>query len=242
MKRRAIALLAAAHLFDDVNQGVVPGAPPVLHCRARVHDRAAAGLVFALERRLSRSSSRSSASSRTGQPALGSSRAACLLAGAGVALTGLAPTYALVLAAAAVTGIGVAAFHPEAARQVYLSSGKRRAMAMSFFAVGGNLGFAIGPALATPLQLRFGLRGTILLVLPALAMALVLLRTGSAAARPPTRFPGKTLPGASRTMVAFLRLSAPVICRAIVFYGLNTFIPLYWIQSYGASKAAGATA
>ena len=41
---------------------------------------------------------------------------------------------------------------------------------------------------------------------------------------------------------AFVRLSAPVICRAIVFYGLNTFIPLYWIQSYGASKAAGATA
>src|SRR6185369_11984426 len=41
---------------------------------------------------------------------------------------------------------------------------------------------------------------------------------------------------------AFLLLSAPVICRAIVFYGLNTFIPLYWIQRYGASKAAGATA
>src|SRR6185369_9792955 len=41
---------------------------------------------------------------------------------------------------------------------------------------------------------------------------------------------------------ALLRLSAPVICRAIVFYGLNTFIPLYWIQRYGASKAAGATA
>src|SRR5207245_1092381 len=99
-----------------------------------------------------------------------------LLAGAGVALAGLAPTYALVLGAAAATGIGVAAFHPEAARQIYVLSGERRATAMSFFGVGGNLGFAIGPALATPLQIAFGLRGTIFLVLPALTMALVLVR------------------------------------------------------------------
>jgi FSR family fosmidomycin resistance protein-like MFS transporter len=147
-----------------------------------------------------------------------------------------------VLCAAAVTGVGVAAFHPEAARQVYLVSGERRATAMSFFAVGGNLGFAIGPALATPLQLRFGLRGTVLLVLPALAMALVLWRTGVAgaltAATPFQEASGRE----PDRWWAFLRLSAPVICRAIVFYGLNTFIPLYWIQSYGASKAAGATA
>jgi FSR family fosmidomycin resistance protein-like MFS transporter len=114
---------------------------------------------------------------------------------------------------------------------------------MSFFAVGGNLGFAIGPALATPLQLRFGLRGTVFLVLPALAMALVLLRTGSAAASSSQSIPPHEVTGGEPDRWwAFLRLSAPVICRAIVFYGLNTFIPLYWIQSYGASKAAGATA
>jgi FSR family fosmidomycin resistance protein-like MFS transporter len=113
---------------------------------------------------------------------------------------------------------------------------------MSFFAVGGNLGFAIGPALATPLQLKFGLRGTVLLVLPALAMALVLLRAGVAAdSTAATPLEAASGPEQDRWW-AFLRLSAPVICRAIIFYGLNTFIPLYWIQNYGASKAAGATA
>ena len=114
---------------------------------------------------------------------------------------------------------------------------------MSFFAVGGNLGFAIGPAIATPLQLKFGLRGTVLLVLPALAMALVLLRTGSAAASTSQAIhPPNASASEPDQWWAFLRLSAPVICRAIVFYGLNTFIPLYWIQSYGASKGGGATA
>jgi FSR family fosmidomycin resistance protein-like MFS transporter len=242
MRRRAITLLAAAHLFDDLNQGVVPALLPFFIAERGFTIAAAAGLVFA-----------SNVASSVLQPLFGllADRRSLpwlvpcglLLAGLGVALAGLAPTYELVLAAAAVTGIGVAAFHPEAARQVYLSSGARRATAMSFFAVGGNLGFAIGPALATPLQLRFGLRGTVFLVLPALAMALVLLRTGSAAASTSHAIPQEDASGSETDRWwPFLRLSAPVICRAIVFYGLNTFIPLYWIQSYGASKAAGATA
>ena len=241
MRRRAIGLLSAAHLFDDLNQGVVPALIPFFIAERGFTIAAAAGLVFA-----------SNVASSVLQPLFGllADRRSLpwlvpcglLLAGTGVALAGLAPTYALVLGAAAVTGIGVAAFHPEAARQVYLYSGARRATAMSFFAVGGNVGFAIGPALATPLQLRFGLRGTVLLVLPALAMALVLLRAGSAAA---SIAPATALEDSGRgpdRWWAFLRLSAPVICRAIVFYGLNTFIPLYWIQSYGASKAGGAAA
>jgi FSR family fosmidomycin resistance protein-like MFS transporter len=242
MRRRAITLLAAAHLFDDLNQGVVPALRPFFIAERGFTIAAAAGLVFA-----------SNVASSVLQPLFGllADRRSLpwlvpcglFLAGLGVALAGLAPTYALVLAAAAVTGIGVAAFHPEAARQVYLSSGKRRATAMSFFAVGGNLGFAVGPALATPLQLRFGLRGTIFLVLPALAMALVLLRTASAAAPAPHAMAREDVSGdGPDRWWPFLRLSAPVICRAIVFSGLNTFIPLYWIQSYGASKAAGATA
>src|SRR6185369_7364655 len=240
MRRRAIGLLAAAHLFDDVNQGVIPALIPFFIAERGFTIAAAAGLVFA-----------SNVASSVLQPLFGllADRRSLpwlvpcglLLAGTGVALAGLAPTYALVLGAAAVTGIGVAAFHPEAARQVYLVSGARRATAMSFFAVGGNLGFAVGPALATPLQLRFGLRGTVLLVLPALAMAVVLWRAGIAGATSATALESDSDSSPDRWW-AFVRLSAPVICRAIVFYGLNTFIPLYWIQSFGASKAAGAAA
>jgi MFS transporter, FSR family, fosmidomycin resistance protein len=241
VRRRAIALLAAAHLFDDINQGVIPALIPFFVTDRGFTIAAAAGLVFS-----------SNISSSVLQPLFGylADRrsapwlipAGLFLAGAGVAMAGLAPTYALVLGAAAATGIGVAAFHPEAARQVYTHSGGRRATAMSFFAVGGNLGFALGPALATPLQIAFGLRGTILLVLPALAMALVLLRVG-------VRDPGLTAnPGVPRPDAgpdrwpAFFVLSGPVMSRAIVFYGLNTFIPLYWIREFGASKAAAGAA
>ncbi|HLN59454.1 MAG TPA: MFS transporter, partial [Thermoanaerobaculia bacterium] len=241
MRRRAIALLATAHLFDDVNQGVIPALLPFFITERGFTIAAAAGLVFA-----------SNIASSVLQPLFGflADRRSVpwlvplglFFAGTGVALAGLAPSYALVLAAAAVTGIGVAAFHPEAARQIYAVSGERRATAMSFFAVGGNLGFALGPALATPIQIALGLRGTILLVLPALAMSLVLARAGVCGASDNARDSERRHASRPDRWAAFARLSAPVVCRAIVFYGLNTFIPLYWIHVFGASKAGGGAA
>ena len=65
-----------------------------------------------------------------------------LFAGAGMALAGVAPRYPLILLCVVVSGIGVAAFHPEAARFANYVSGSRRARGMSFFSVGGNAGFA----------------------------------------------------------------------------------------------------
>ncbi len=227
-------------MFDDVNQGVVPALLPFFIAERGFTIAAAGGLVLA-----------ANLASSVLQPLFGqlADRASVpwlvpcglLLAGLGVATAGVAPTYRLVLCAAAASGIGVAAFHPEAARQVYVLAGERRAMAMSLFAVGGNLGFAVGPALVTPIQLAFGLRGTVLLVIPALAMALVLAVAG--------RRPGQARPLAAAPAVPapdrwtpFARLTGAVICRAVVFYGLNTFIPLYWIDVFGRSKAAGAAA
>jgi len=242
MKRRAIGLLAAAHLFDDLNQGVVPALLPFFIAERRYTIAAAGGLVLAAT--LTSSVLQplfGLLADRRGAPWLVPS--GLFVAGAGVAAAGLAPTYPLAFLAVAVSGVGVAAFHPEAARQVYAASGAKRATAMSLFGVGGNAGFAIGPALATPLQIAFGLRGTVFLILPVLVMAVVLLLARSAAAG--------DRPAAARLQMApedpdrwapFARLSGAVVCRAIVFYGLNTFIPLYWITRFARSKSEAATA
>ncbi len=94
--------------------------------------------------------------------------------GVGMALVGVAPSYPLILLCVILSGIGVAAFHPEAARFANYVSGSRRARGMSFFSVGGNAGFALGPALTTPLVLVFGLPGTLFLAVPAALMAAVM--------------------------------------------------------------------
>src|SRR5215204_5429813 len=49
--------------------------------------------------------------------------------------------------------VGVAAYHPEASKFANYVSGDRRASGMAFFSVGGNLGFALGPFLASSIVL-----------------------------------------------------------------------------------------
>ena len=88
------------------------------------------------------------------------------LGGLGVALVGFAPNYALTFAAVLLSGLGVAAFHPEGSRFANYVSGARRASGMSRFSVGGNIGFALGPVLVTPLLIAFGLHGTAFLLIP----------------------------------------------------------------------------
>ena len=41
---------------------------------------------------------------------------------------------------------------------------------------------------------------------------------------------------------AFSRLTIAVGCRSIIFFALNTFLPLYWIAVLGQSKGAAGTA
>src|SRR5260370_15964419 len=76
-----------------------------------------------------------------------------LAVGMGISLAGLlalvlAPSYATVLAAAALMGIGSAVFHPESSRVARMASGGQHGMAQSLFQVGGNAGSALGPLLS----------------------------------------------------------------------------------------------
>src|SRR5215218_3828345 len=165
--RRAMATLSAGHLFTDLNQGAVAALLPFLVAERGLTLAAAGALVLA-----------ATVSSSVVQPLFGifsDNRPlpalmplGVLLAGVGMALVGVAPSYPLILLCVILSGIGVAAFHPEAARFANYVSGSRRARGMSFFSVGGNAGFALGPALATPLVLVFGLPGALFLALPAL--------------------------------------------------------------------------
>lgn len=155
------------------------------------------------------------------------------------------PTYALLAVAAAISGVGIAAFHPEAARLVRHTGGGRRATGMTIFALGGSGGFALGPLLATLALVAFGLRGGVLLIVPAAIIASAFLRalphfasgqilaSGAAAA---------AYEAAPDAWGPFARLTVAVLCRSVVFYGLNTFLPLYWIVVFHQLKSAGGAA
>jgi MFS transporter, FSR family, fosmidomycin resistance protein len=239
---KSIALLSACHFSDDINQGVVPAMLPFFIAAYHLSYAAAAGLVLA-----------QTLFSSVAQPLFGllaDRRSSPWLipvglsfAGLGVALTGLTHSYGLIFAAIASSGMGISAFHPEAARRVRYLGGARAATSMSLFTVGGMAGFAAGPLLITPTLIAFGTRGAVLLALPVLIMsAAVTYQLPRLALERVPRKQGTARSAAvegREQWSAFVRLTIVVILRSIVFFGLNTFIPLYWSHVLHGSKAGG---
>jgi FSR family fosmidomycin resistance protein-like MFS transporter len=94
----------------------------------------------------------------------------------GLLLLAIAPTFPLLLLAAALIGMGSAVFHPESSRVARMASGGKHGFAQSFFQVGGNTGSAIGPLLAVFIILPHGQIGSAWFSLAALLGIFVLIR------------------------------------------------------------------
>jgi FSR family fosmidomycin resistance protein-like MFS transporter len=74
----------------------------------------------------------------------------------GLVMLSMASSYPLILAAAAMVGIGSSVFHPESSRVARMASGGQHGFAQSIFQVGGNAGAALGPLLAAFIVLPHG--------------------------------------------------------------------------------------
>jgi FSR family fosmidomycin resistance protein-like MFS transporter len=233
-----MAALSSGHLATDLAQGALPALLPFLIVKFDLSYTMAAALVLA-----------ATFSSSLVQPAFGfwsDARGALWLLPAGVALAGIgmalaavAPSYFLLVLAVLVSGLGVAAYHPEGSKFASYVSGERRASGMAFFSVGGNVGFALGPVVASGIVLALGLRGGLLLALPGLAVAAVLLAVrpyledfAPAADTSRSDVVGPGRPGGLALLLGVVGL------RSVAHMGLFTFVPLYEIAR-GHSEARG---
>ena len=168
-----------------------------------------------------------------------------LAVGCGVSFSGIAPSYRVGLAALLVSGLGIAMFHPEGARLMNYLAGDRKATAMSLFGIGGQLGFALGPLIATAVLLSQGLKGTVYLIIPGAIMAALVLfmLPGLSSGYEKTGAVHKGVHGAGRDQwPAFICVASSLLCRSVIFYGLNTFLPLFWITVLHQSKGTAGSA
>ncbi len=237
MDYRSLGYLSASHMVNDISQGAIPALLPFLVLEHGLSYLAVSGVVLA-----------ATVISSLIQPFLGfySDRhsapwlmpAGMLTGGVGIALSGLAPTYWLILACVLISGIGVAAFHPEGSRYANYVSGQR-AQGMSYFTVGGTLGFALGPVLLTPLVLSMGLQGTLLMALPSAVMAIPLIMELPRLARFRPSTPGgrKKTDASESRWGAFSKLTGVIVLRTCLYFGLMSFVPLYYINLQGVSVA-----
>ena len=237
--RKGMGALSGGHLATDFASGAVPAMLPFFAAKFDLNYTLTAVLMLA-----------ALASSSLTQPLFGlwSDKRGALwllpagigLAGFGIGLAAVAPTYGILVILIFLSGLGIAAFHPEGAKFAVFASGRKRASGMSLFNIGGNMGYALGPIIVTPLVLWLGLGlGGVVAALPVLvgSVAVLCALPYLSRLRPEPRARGAASAGADDVR-AMVILGGVIGLRSVAWFGLLTFVPL-WVVSLGNSEADG---
>jgi FSR family fosmidomycin resistance protein-like MFS transporter len=246
-RRTVVPVLAAvsfSHLLNDLIQSLIPATYPILKSSFHL-DFAQIGLItltFQLTASLL-------------QPVVGlytDKRPSpfSLVVGMGFTLVGLillsrAASYPVILAAAALVGIGSSVFHPESSRVAHMASGGRHGLAQSVFQVGGNAGSALGPLLAAFIVVPRGQGSIAWFSLVALLAMIVLLNVGRwyqarvhvAKSRPAAMKAGTGLTR-SRIATSIAILVALVFSKQVYIVSLSSYFTFYLIQKFQISVQA----
>ncbi len=236
---RRVYGLAATHSVDDLYQGAIPALLPFFVIERGYSYAAVTGITLA-----------ATFLSSLAQPAFGlmSDRrnmamlapVGLLLAGIGVGLSGLGDSYAFTWLMIALSGLGVAAFHPEASRAAR-DAGCGAARTMSIFALGGSVGFALAPIFVTPVIGAGGLAATPYLAIPAVLVGLLFIGVLRGDRRT-ARAPKQIVADRPDDWRSFGWLTAVVIARSIAFFTVSSLIALYFTGPLGGSRLSGTTA
>ncbi|KPH78813.1 MFS transporter [Bosea vaviloviae] len=150
-----LVALSVAHLLSDPLQSMIPALYPLIKETYRLDFMQVGLITLAFQ-----------VTSSLLQPLLGYLTDKrpwpyAMVAGMGATLVGLltlafAASYAMVLIAAALVGLGSAVFHPEATLMARHAAAGRQGLAQGLFQVGGHAGYAIGPLLAAAIVVPRG--------------------------------------------------------------------------------------
>ncbi|MDR0350766.1 MAG: MFS transporter, partial [Coriobacteriales bacterium] len=133
---------------------------------------------------------------------------------------------------------------PEGGKLANIVAGSEKGAGIANFSVGGNIGFALGPAIAAFALTAFGMQGTLIFLVPAVLAAGVLLsQTKAYAAFGKQEIERRQAAGLAEECddwPGFLKLSAANVLRSIVGTGLMVFVPLYWVEILGQGRELAA--
>ena len=225
-----LTLLAFGHMVVDINGGAIPALLPFLKSALSL-SYTSSGVIILM----------SNVMSSLIQPVFGyfSDKTArrwmlpiaVALSTIGIGLTGLMPSYMTVLVMVTVSGLGIAAYHPEGYRTATEIAGSRKATGISIFSTGGNIGIALGPPLITVLVTAFGLAGSLGMWIPgftATAFLAVSLRRFSPNIVPHAH--SNTSSAAKTSVWGMTILILVVAIRSWTQSGFTTFVPFYYIE------------
>jgi FSR family fosmidomycin resistance protein-like MFS transporter len=222
---RIIGAVALAHLINDLIQAVLPSIYPML--------KESYGLTFTQVGLITLTFQLTASllqpwvgyhTDRHPKPWLLPAGTICTLVG--IVMMSMVGSFALILLAAGLIGIGSSTFHPEASRVARLASGGRYGLAQSTFQVGGNAGSAFGPLLAAAIIIPYGQGNVAWFGLFALFALFVLYRISRWYANHLNLFKLKAGQAATHG------LSKGRVTSALVVLGLLVFSKYFYMASF----------
>jgi len=235
VRNRPLMVLAAGHFTVDMYSGILPVMYPLLTGRFDL-DLKTVGLV----------SLAYSGSASISQPFFGwiADKHGTRLTGIALAWTGIlfacigfSPTFQILLIVAAFAGLGSGAFHPMGAvtANTVIPEGQKNT-AMSIYGTGGTFGIAAGPLVGAALFTLLGVRGTGLMILPGISIAVwVLWAMRSVGYQERTTGTTREAPGAVPYGLVTI-IVAVMMLRSFPVFGLQNFVPVWYQElGYGAS-------
>jgi len=229
---KVLVILSLGHLVTDIYQGALPATLPFLKEELSLSYTMTGVILMA-----------SSFTSSVLQPLFGfysdkKEKAALLpiglmCAGIGYSLLSIPANYFFVLFLVAISGLGIAAYHPEGYKTAHFFTGERSVTGMAVFSVGGNLGLALGPVMAISTIQYLGFSWLPVAVIPSLICTAIVLSLKRTIAIPRLEHAtkqesvGKTPAGA---YVSLFMVVAIVIMRSWTQMGLVSYIPFYYIN------------
>lgn len=160
----------------------------------------------------------------------------------GLLLLSRAPSFPILLVAAAMIGIGSAVFHPESSRIARLASGGRHGLAQSLFQVGGNIGSATGPLLAAFIIMPRGQSSIAWFALAAMFAIILLGRIGRwyrlqipNLRRPAARAAGEITYTRRQIITALVVLGLLIFSKYFYLASLSSYYTFYLMHKFGIS-------
>ncbi len=230
---KVLLILSLGHLVVDIYQGALPAILPFLKEKLEL-SYAMTGMILMA----------SNFTSSILQPVFGyvsdKKAMAYLLplglvaAGVGFSLLPYPSHFALILVLVFISGLGVASYHPEGYKTAHFFTGERAATGMSFFSVGGNIGFSLGPIFSMYIIDILGFSWLPVIVMPALLCTAVILAYRRTILMP-VAVHGEAVKraGTNVSKAAYVSLGMViliVVMRSWTQIGLMTYIPFYYID------------
>jgi len=165
------------------------------------------------------------------------------VAGLGISMVGLAPSYAMVMLFAVFGGMGISSFHPQASARATQGIVGNKPFWMAIFISSGTLGLALGPTYFAWIVERFGFEKSWYGGIPGVLVTLMLLAylptlpAGESSIK--KGFDIEPLKAVWRPLTILYFL---VFIRSIVQVTFTQFLPLYLTRERGFSNMAASQA